>query len=106
MLLFGKGTTANLYSHLEYNAKVISAETIARVLDGEAANENNASDETAESAAKKSTGKKQTTKRTSSKSASTEKSKTTEPSTTKKPCGRKKKSETPDGTGESQVSRL
>ena len=26
--------TANLYSHLEYNAKVISAETIARVLDG------------------------------------------------------------------------
>ena len=27
--------TANLYSHLEYNAKVISAETIARVLDGE-----------------------------------------------------------------------
>ena len=32
MLLFGKGTTANLYSHLEYNAKVASAETIARVL--------------------------------------------------------------------------
>lgn len=28
--------TENLYSHLEYNAKVISAETIARVLDGEA----------------------------------------------------------------------
>jgi integrase len=27
--------TANLYSHLEYNAKVISAETIARVLGGE-----------------------------------------------------------------------
>ena len=35
MLLFGKGTTANLYSHLEYNAKIASAETIARVLDGE-----------------------------------------------------------------------
>lgn len=32
MLLFGKGTTANLYSHLEYNAKVASAETISRVL--------------------------------------------------------------------------
>jgi integrase len=27
--------TANLYSHLEYNAKVISAETIARVLGGD-----------------------------------------------------------------------
>lgn len=26
--------TANLYSHLEYNAKVTSAETIARVLGG------------------------------------------------------------------------
>ncbi len=98
--------TANLYSHLEYNAKVISAETITRVLDGEAANESNASDETAEPAAKKSTGKKQTAKRTSIKSASTEKSKTTDRSTTNKPGGRKKKSETPDGTGESQVSRL
>lgn len=31
--------TANLYSHLEYNAKVISAETIARVLGGEAETE-------------------------------------------------------------------
>ena len=29
------GTTANLYSHLEYNAKIASAETIERVL-GEA----------------------------------------------------------------------
>ena len=37
MLLFGKVTTANLYSHLEYNAKVASAETIARALDGSAA---------------------------------------------------------------------
>ena len=27
--------TANLYSHLEYNAKVTSAETISRVLGGE-----------------------------------------------------------------------
>lgn len=27
--------TANLYSHLEYNAKVVSAETIARVLGGD-----------------------------------------------------------------------
>lgn len=29
--------TANLYSHLEYNAKIASAETIARVLDGDKA---------------------------------------------------------------------
>lgn len=35
MLLFGKGTTANLNSHLEYHAKVASAETIARVLGGD-----------------------------------------------------------------------
>lgn len=34
MFLFGKRTTANLYSHLEYNAKIASAETIARVLGG------------------------------------------------------------------------
>jgi hypothetical protein len=32
VLPFGKETTANLYSHLEYNAKVASAETISRVL--------------------------------------------------------------------------
>ena len=31
---FGTLTTANLYSHLEYHAKVTSAETIARVLSG------------------------------------------------------------------------
>ena len=37
--------TANLYSHLEYNAKVISAETIARVLDGNAAKQDTSSDE-------------------------------------------------------------
>jgi hypothetical protein len=27
--------TANFYSHLDYNSKMLSAETIARVLDGE-----------------------------------------------------------------------
>ena len=81
VLPYGKGTTANLYSHLEYNAKVISAETIARVLDGEAQEQH----ETA-------SGK--TTSETTSKSAP------------KKTGGRKKKSDPPVSTGESQVSRL
>ena len=75
MLLFGKRTTANLYSHLEYNANVISAETIAKVLDGEAEQQSKAPAETAEPAPKKSGG-------------------------------RKKKSDTPAVTGESQTSRL
>ena len=34
--------TANLYSHLEYNAKVASAETIARVLGGDKKSEETA----------------------------------------------------------------
>ena len=34
--------TANLYSHLEYNAKVTSAETIAKALDIGSNTENNA----------------------------------------------------------------
>ena len=51
--------TANLYSHLEYNAKVVSAETIARVLDGETLEQTKATAETVEPAPeKKSTRKK------------------------------------------------
>ena len=57
--------TANLYSHLEYNAKVASAETIARVLgtkkeDTPAENEqsDNAEKETEKSAPKKSNSRK------------------------------------------------
>ena len=46
-------TTANPYSHLEYNAKVISAETIARVLDGDEAEQSKASMETVEPAPEK-----------------------------------------------------
>lgn len=54
--------TANLYSHLEYNAKVISLETIARMLDGEALEQNKASADTAEPE-KKSTRKKSAAKK-------------------------------------------
>lgn len=88
--------TANLYSHLEYNAKVISAETIARVLDGEADQQSKAPAEIAsekKSARKKSVSKKTTTK-------------TTDTPVQKKSGGRKKKSEPPAATGESQASRL
>lgn len=46
-------TTANPYSHLEYNAKVISAETIARVLDGDEAEQSKSSMETVEPAPEK-----------------------------------------------------
>jgi len=81
--------TANFYSHLEYNAKVSSAETIARVLGGD-------------SKAKSEPEKPKTQNRTSKKSS--EKS-TTKPAV-KKTGGRKKKSDNPDGTGESQVSTL
>ena len=89
--------TANLYSHLEYNAKVISAETIARVLDGEAEQQSKATLETAEPE-KKSTKKKTASKKTAAK--------TTDTSAPKKTGGRKKKSDTPAVTGESQSSRL
>ena len=113
MLLFGKGTTANLYSHLEYNAKVISAETIARVLDGEAEQQSKAPAETAEPApekksAKKSASKKLSTKKTSDKKSASDKStaKTTDKPAPKKSGGRKKKSDTPTATGESQTSRV
>lgn len=84
--------TANLYSHLEYNAKVISAETIARVLDGETLEQSKAPAETVEPE-KKSTRKKSTAK-------------TTDKPEPKKSGGRKKKSDTPADTGGSQTSRL
>lgn len=105
------GTTANLYSHLEYNTKVISAETIARVLDGEAEQQSKALAETVKSeeksTTKKSDGKTKTAKKTlDTKSASKKStSKITDNSAPKKR-GRKKKSDTPVDTGESQVSRL
>ena len=76
--------TANLYSHLEYNAKVNSAETIARVLGG--------------NPAPKSEPEKTATKKTTAK--------TTSDTAPKKTRGRKKKSDNPDGTGESQRSTL
>ena len=91
--------TANLYSHLEYNAKVISAETIARVLDGEVEQQSKTPVETAEPAPKKkSTRKKSVSKKTAVK--------TTDTPEPKKSGGRKKKSDTPAVTGESQSSRL
>lgn len=89
--------TANLYSHLEYNAKVISAETIARVLDSEAEQQSEATDETTEPE-KKSTKKKSASKKTTAK--------TTDTPAPKKSGGRKKKSDTPAVTGKSQSSRL
>ena len=89
--------TANLYSHVEYNAKVISAETIARVLDGEAKQQSKAPAGTVETE-KKSTKKKSASKKTTAK--------TTDTSAPKKSGRRKKKSDTPAVTGESQTSRL
>ena len=110
--------TANLYSHLEYNAKVISAETIVRVLDGEAEQQSKAPAETSEPAtekksAKKTASKKRSAKKTSGKKSASDKStaKTNalasngnEPAPKKR--GRKKKSDTPADTSESQTSRL
>ncbi len=101
--------TANLYSHLEYNAKVISAETIARVLGGETTEQPKASAETAEPAPeKKPARRKSAAKKTVGKKSASVKStsKTTEKPAPKKSGGRKKKSETPKATGESQVSTL
>ena len=34
MLLFDKGTTADFYSHLDFNSKIDSANTIANILGG------------------------------------------------------------------------
>ena len=114
MLLFGKRTTANLYSHLEYNAKVVSAETIARVLDGESLEQTKAPAETVEpapekkSTRKKSASKKPAAKKTSDKKTASTKStaKTTDEPAPKRAGGRKKKSDTPPATGKSQTSTL
>ena len=81
--------TANLYSHLEYNAKVSSAETIARVLGG-----NPAPKPEPEKPKEKKTTSKKSTAKTASKPAP------------KKTGGRKKKSDKPEAMGESQVSTL
>ena len=75
--------TVNLYSHLEYNAKVNSAETIARVLGGKSED--------------KSDAEKLTTKKTT---------KTADKTPSKKSGGRKKKSDKPSSMSESQVSTL
>lgn len=77
--------TANLYIHLEYNAKVISAETIARVLDNKK-----------ECASAEIEKKSTKTKTTDIKSASNE---TTGKPTPKKR-GRKKKNSTPADTSQ------
>ena len=82
--------TANLYSHLEYNAKVNSAKTIARVLGGKSEGKPEA---------EKLADKKKTTRRKSTSKAATK----TPP---QKTGGRKKKSDNPEGTGESQISTL
>ena len=106
--------TANLYSHLEYNAKVVSAETIARVLDGESLEQTKAPAETVEpapekkSTRKKSASKKPAAKKTSDKKTASTKStaKTTDEPAPKRTGGRKKKSDTPPATGKSQTSTL
>jgi integrase len=79
--------TANLYSHLEYNAKVISAETIARVLDGDTAEKINIPTETDEPV-KKSAKKKSDKKSASGKSTA----KITDKSDSKRSGGKKRKS--------------
>lgn len=93
MLLFGKRTTANLYIHLEYNAKVTSAETIARLLGGKSEDKSEAEKPIKNKNAGKTTKKKSTTK-------------TATKTPPKKTGGRKKKSDNPDAMGESQVSIL
>jgi hypothetical protein len=106
--------TANLYSHLEYNAKVVSAETIARVLDGESLEQTKAPAETVKpapekkSTRKKSASKKPAAKKTSDKKTASTKStaKTTNEPAPKRAGGRKKKSDTPPATGKSQTSTL
>lgn len=85
VLPFGKGTTANLYSHLEYNAKVISAETIARVLDSKK------EDSSDESEKKSATPKSMDTKSASDKTTN---------KTSPKKRGRKKKNDIPADTSQ------
>ena len=89
MLLFGKRTTANLYSHLEYNAKVNSAETIARVLGG-----NPAPKSEPEKTAEKKTASKKSTAKTASDTVP------------KKTRGRKKKSDNPTKRNNAAVTVL
>lgn len=104
--------TANLYSHLEYNAKVISAETIARVLDSEVLEQNNPEmSVTEDTVAKKSVRKRQSTKKSTDKKSEDEKTSVKSTATTSKPIhkkigGRKKKNDSPVDIGESQSSRL
>ena len=93
--------------------KVISAETIARVLDGEAEQQSEASAGTAEpvpekKSTKKTASKKPSAKKTSDKKSASDKStaRTTDSSASAKSGGRKKKSDTPTAKGESQTSRL
>gem|GEM_PF-5922859 len=86
-----------LYSHLEYNAKVVSAEMIARVLDGETLEQTKAPAETVEpapekkSTRKKSASKKPAAKKTSDKKTANTKStaKTTDEPAPKRAGGRK-----------------
>ncbi len=85
--------TANLYSHLEYNAKVNSAETIARVLGGKSEDKSDAEKLTTKKTANKTTNKKSTAK-------------TADKTPSKKSGGRKKKSDKPSNMSESQVSTL
>ena len=80
--------TANLYSHLEYNAKVNSAETIARVLGAKADNQSETSNPACMNSEPHS-AKPKTTKNTPS----------------KKTGGRKKKGDFSDGSGESPISK-
>ncbi len=84
---------ANLYSHLEYNAKVSSAEKIARVLGGKSENNPAVDKPTVKKTASKTTNKKSTEK-------------TAGKATSKRTYGRKKKNDKPDNTGKSQVSTL
>lgn len=81
------------YSHLEYNAKVNSAETIARVLGGKSEDKSDAEKLTTKETANKTTNKKSTAK-------------TAEKAPSKKSGGRKKKSDKPSNMSESQVSTL
>ena len=98
---------------MEYNAKSISAETIVRVLDSETEQQSkvpakNTKPAPEKKSMKKTAGKKLSAKKTSDKKSASDKStaKTTDTSASKKSGGRKKKSENPEATGESQVSTI
>ncbi|MDE6519607.1 MAG: hypothetical protein K2K91_03985 [Ruminococcus sp.] len=78
---------------MEYNAKVNSAETIARILGGKSEDKSDAEKLTTMETANKNTNKKSTAK-------------TADKAHSKKSSGRKKKSDKPSNMGESQVSTL